>query len=59
MKKMYEYVNVQVPRVAKDDVDFMYQEIEKSGIKIRKADIYREAIKLYKDSNEYKNLIFQ
>ncbi|HGJ5863814.1 MULTISPECIES: hypothetical protein [Arsenophonus] len=57
MKNMYEYVNVRVPSVVKDDIDFMYKEIEKTGIKIRKADLYREAIKSFKDQNLYKKLI--
>lgn len=57
MKKMYEYVNVSVPSIVKDDVDFIYKEIEKTGIKIRKADIYREAIKIFKNEELYKNLI--
>ncbi|WP_016858198.1 hypothetical protein [Candidatus Williamhamiltonella defendens] len=57
MKQMYKYVNVRVPTVVKDDVDFMTKEIEKEGIKLRKADIYREAIKYFKSKELYKNLI--
>ncbi|MFS1564223.1 MAG: hypothetical protein ACL7AX_12525 [Candidatus Arsenophonus phytopathogenicus] len=57
MKNMYEYVNVRVPSVVKDDVDFMYKEIEKTGMKIRKADLYREAIKFFKNKELYKDLI--
>lgn len=57
MKQMYKYVNVRVPSVVKDDVDFMTEEIEKEGIKVRKSDIYREAIKYFKNKKLYKNLI--
>lgn len=57
MKNMYEYVNVRVPSVVKDDIDFMYKEIEKTGIKIRKADLYRESVKYFKNKELYRNLI--
>lgn len=57
MKHMYEYVNVRVPSIVKDDVEIMYRELEKSGIKVRKADIYREAIKAFKDSGKFNDLV--
>ncbi|HGJ5868541.1 hypothetical protein [Arsenophonus nasoniae] len=47
MKIMHEYKAIQVPEIAKEMMDELFKECKKKNKRIRKADLWLEAVERY------------